>query len=123
MIKILPDIKYGTVEQVGKWLKQEVDVKLANRLNAIRLLLLGYEQQGVARICGVTRRCTLKWVKKWNQSGKEGLISKSGGSKSCVTPGIRMEISKIVDVEKNIGGRIITGKLICGYLKKRIKSG
>ena len=123
MIKILPDHKYGTIEQVGKWLKQELDVKLANRLNAIRLLMLGYEQQEVARICGVTRRCTLKWVKKWNQSGKEGLISKSGGSRSQVTPEIRMEISKIVDVEKNIGGRLITGKLICGYLKKSIKSG
>ena len=118
MRKILPDTKHGTIEQVEKWLKQEKNVKLANRLNAIRLLLLGYKQQEASRICGISRRCILKWVNKWNQSGKEGLISKSGGSRSLVTPEIRMEISKIVDIEKNIGGRVITGKLICGYLKK-----
>lgn len=115
---ILPDTQYGIAEQVEKWIKQERDSKLANRLNAIRLLMLGYEQQEVARIGGVTRRCVLRWVTKWNQGGKEELTSKSGGFHSKITPEIKMDVSKIIDVEKSINGRVITGKLICGYLKK-----
>lgn len=121
MRKILPDTKYGDIEQVAKLIKEEHNAKLANRLNAIRLLMLGFEQQEVANICGVSRRATLKWVKKWNQGGKEELVSKSGGSTSKVTAQMRVEISKVIDVEKEIDGRVVTGKLICGYLKKTTK--
>jgi len=62
--------------------RKEHNVKLANRLNAIYLLMLGYEQQEAAKSKGVSRRATLKWVKKWNQGGKEELVSKSCGSTS-----------------------------------------
>lgn len=120
MRTILPDSQYGDAEQVREWIKGERNVKFANRLNAIRLLMSGYKQQEVAGICGVTRRCVFKWVAKWNHSGKEGLLSKSGGSRSHVTPEIRLEISKVINVEKQIGGRVVTGKLICGYLKKTL---
>lgn len=121
MKTILPNTTYGTEEQIERWIKQERGVKLANRLNAIRLLMLGYKQREVARIYGVTRQCILKWVHKWNRCGKDGLISKSGGSRSKVPSKLRMEISKIIDVEKSIDGRVVTGKLICGYLKKNAK--
>ena len=117
MRRILPDTQYGTVEQVEKWIKQERDSKLANRFNALRLLMLGYKHQEVARI---TRQGMLKWVHKWNQSGREGLVNQSGGSISKVTPRVRLAISKLIDVEKRLEGRVVTGKLICGYLKKDI---
>lgn len=115
---ILPNTSYGNIEQLAKLIKEESNAKLANRFNAIRLLMSGYKQQEVANVCGITRTAVMKWVKKWNQSGKEELTSKSGGSRSKVTPEIRMEISKVINVEKQIGGRVVTGKLIWGYLKK-----
>jgi len=118
MRKILPDTTYGDVEKIAELVKKERNVKLANQLNAMRLLMLGYEQKEVAMIYGVTRRAVLKWVNKWNQGGKEILQCKSGGYKSKVTDQMRMEISKIIDVKREIEGRTVTGKLICGYIKK-----
>lgn len=105
-------------EKIAELVKKERSVKLANQLNAIRLLMLGYEQKEVAIIYGVTRRAVLKWVNKWNQGGKEMLKCKSGGYRSKVTDQMRMEISKVIDVKREIGGRTVTGKLICGYIKK-----
>jgi len=118
MKTILPETKHGTPDQIEQWLKKEKDVKLANRLNAIRLSMLKYKRRDISVICSVTRKCLLKWVKQWNAAGKEGLISKSGGSRSKITEKIRADITEVIEVKKKIGGRLVTGKLICGYLKK-----
>ena len=118
MDTILPTKEYGIAEEIENWIKKEKDRKFANRLNAIRLLMLDYQKKEVGKICGVNRRSVRRWVKKWNAAGKEGLVSKSGGSASNVTESIRADITEIIDVKKKIDGRIVTGKLICGYLKK-----
>jgi len=119
MKPILPDSKYATAEELYKWIKEEKkDPKLANRLNAIRLLMLSYQQKEVAVICGISRKSVQKWVQKWNAAGREGLKSNSGGSTSKVTEEMKADITEVIDVKKRIDGRIVTGKLICGYLKK-----
>jgi transposase len=118
MKKILPDTRFGDIEQLGKLIKKERDAKFANRLNGIRLLQMGYRITDVAEICGVSRIAICKWVKKWNRSGKEGLINKSGGSVSKVTTEMRTDIDKMIDVKVNTNGMVVTGKLIHGYIKK-----
>jgi len=115
---IKPETKYIDAEGLRKLIKQEREPKLANRLNAIRLLMLGYSQQEVANISGAKRQTLLLWVHKWNQDGKEGLVSKSGGSRAKVTPEMRLEITKIVEKKIQTSRGIITGKYIHGYLKK-----
>ena len=121
MRRILPDSKFGDAQALGKLVKNETNPKLANRLNGIRLLMLDFQMQDVARICNVSRSCVEQWVQKWNQSGKEGLVNKSGGSKSKVTGEMRAEITKIVEVKIPTSRGIVTGKLIHGYLKKSSK--
>jgi transposase len=118
MKKILPEKKFGDVDQLEKLIKQERNAKLVRRINAIRLLMLGYKHKEVAKISGVSRYCLRKWVKKWNQSGKEGLISKSGGSISKIIPDVRLDITKVVEAKIYTNGRIVTGKITHGYLKK-----
>jgi transposase len=118
MKKISPTTQYGSTERIQEWIKKEKDPKQANRLNAIRLLMLGYENQEVGKICDVGQTCIRQWVMKWNQGGKEALESKSGGSASRVTEEHRAGIREVVEIRRNINGRIVTGKLICGYLKK-----
>ena len=118
MRKILPDARFGDVKTLAKVIKEAANPKLANRLNAIRLLLLDYQVQEVAKICCVSRKCVEKWVHKWNQDGKEGLVSKNAGSKSKVTPKMRLEITRIVEKKIQTSRGIITGKYIHGYLKK-----
>lgn len=80
--------------------------------------MLNYKWQEVAEISGVKRQSIYNWVRRWNQNGKEGLISRSGGSRSKVTGEMREEITKIVDVTIPTKRGIVTGKLIHGYLKK-----
>lgn len=115
---IRPDTRYGNAVDILEMGKQEHNPKLAKRLNAIRLLMLGYSWQEVAEVSGVSRQSVHDWVKKWNRNGKEGLISKSGGSKSKVTGEMRAEVTKIIDVKLHTNRGIVTGKLIHGYLKK-----
>ena len=115
---ILPERRFGDIEKLSKLIKKERNAKLANRLNAIRLLQMGYTSKEVARICGISRITICQWVKKWNQTGKEGLTSKSGGSVSKVTEEMRADISEMIDLKVMTNGRIVTGKLIRGHLKK-----
>ena len=114
----MPDTKGGDVTAVYELCKQERHPKLAKRLNAIRLLMLGYQSQEVAEISGVSRQTIHDWVRKWNRNGKEGLITKSGGSRSMVTSQIKAEITRVIDLKVQTSRGIVTGKVIHGYLKK-----
>jgi transposase len=115
---IKPESRYVSLEEMSLICKRERCPKLARRLNAMRLLMMGYKWQEVAEICGVSRQTIYRWVRKWNRGGRDGLVSKSGGSRSKVTDEMRAEISKVVDVEIQTSRGIVTGKLIHGYLKK-----
>ena len=118
MRKIKPTARFGSPDQLSQWIKSEKNAKLANRLNAVRLALLDYPIKDIATTCDVSMRTIEHWISKWNQSGKEGLVSKSGGSKSKVTASMRADITEVVEITKEINGKKVTGKLICGYLKK-----
>jgi transposase len=115
---IEPEIRQTDAKSLKELIKQERDPKLVRRLNAIRLLMLGYSQKEVAKIIGVSRQIILIWVRKWNQGGREELVSKSGGSKSKVTGEMRAEITSVTKVEIQTSQGIVTGKFIHGYLKK-----
>ena len=118
MRRILPDSKFGDAQALARLVKNESDPKLANRLNGLRLLMLDYQIQDVAKICDVSCKCVEQWVQKWNQSGREGLVNKSSGSKSKVTGEMRAEITKVVERKISTSRGIVTGRFIHGYLKK-----
>jgi len=118
MKAVLPEKRYGDEQEIGYLIKKGRDGRLGKRLNAIRLLLKGYNHNEVATVIGVRRETIWDWVTKWNQGGKEALKSKHPGSVSQVTPDIMAEISEVIEIKREINGRTVTGKLIHGYLKK-----
>jgi transposase len=113
-----PDERCGTLEDVEGWYRIEKDVKLKQKLNAIRLLMKGLERNKVAEVLGVSEATVKKWRERWDNSGLEGLRARHKGSKSRVTPEMRAEIEEIIEIKREIDGRTVTGKLIVGYIKK-----
>jgi transposase len=115
---IKPDTRFGDLQEVTRLFRQERDTRLSARLNAIRLLLSGMQQQDVARVLDVSDTTIATWTKRWNEQGLEGLRARHQGSRSKVTDEMRVEISEVVEVQQVIDGRTVTGKWITGYLKK-----
>ena len=116
--RIQPEERWGALEEIECWLREEKDKKIGDKLNAIRLLMKGYRRKEVAEIIGVTEATVKNWRNRWNEGGRENLQARYKGSVSRVTEDIRMEIEKIIEVKREIDGRTVTGKLIHGYVKK-----
>lgn len=114
----LPDNRWGELEEVEQWYRKEKDINLKSRLNAIRLLMKGLPLKDVAEVIGVSRRTLGNWRRQWDESGKEGLKSQHKGRKSKVTPAMRADIEEVIEIKQEIDGKIVTGYLIHGYLKK-----
>ncbi len=115
---IKPDTRFGDLQEVTRLYRQERDVRLSMRLNAIRLLMSGHHQKEVAQVLDVSDTTIATWTKRWNEQGLDGLRPRHRGSRSKVTDEMRAEITEIVDVQQVIDGRTVTGKWITGYLKK-----
>ena len=115
---IKPDQRHGSLKDVEHWLRKEKNVKLAQKLNAIRLLMKGRAQKEVADVLGVTVTTVRNWRTRWNREGKEGLKAKHKGSRSRITEDIRLDIKDVIEVKKEIDGRTVTGVLIHGRIKK-----
>lgn len=98
--------------------RKEKDAQLKQRLNAIRLLMKGKTQVEIADVLGVTTTTIRNWRQLWDNGGIEALKSKHIGSVSKVDPAMRMEIEEIIDIDREIDGRKVSGKLIVGFLKK-----
>ncbi len=115
---VKPTEKWGTLSEIEALYKKEKDAILANKLNAIRLMMSGYPRKEVAFILNVSESSIKNWRTAWNEAGLEGLKTHYPGSVSKVDRQMRTEIKEIIEVKRNINGRIVTGKLITGYLKK-----
>lgn len=116
--RIPAEEKWGTCQEIERWLREEKDKDIGDRLNAIRLLMKGYRRKEVAEIIGVCEATVKNWRNLWNEGGREGLRACYKGRKSKVPEEIRVEIEEIIDIKKEINGRMVTGKLIHGYIKK-----
>jgi transposase len=113
-----PDEIWGDLKEVEKMYREEKDSSLANKLNTIRLLMKGRMKKEVAEIIGVSVATISNWRARWDQGGKEGLKSKNKGRTSKVTEDIRVDIEEVIEVKREIDGRMVTGHLIHGYVKK-----
>jgi transposase len=118
---IKPTDKWGSLSEIEALYKKEKDTILATKLNAIRLMMSDYPRQEVAYILDVSESSIKNWRTAWNKSGVAGLKTHYPGSVSKVDEPMRLELKEIIEVKRNINGRIVTGKLITGYLKKNTK--
>jgi transposase len=115
---IKPDKRFGDLQTVTRLCRQERDARLSQRLHAIRLLMSGEAQGETARVLAVSSATIREWTVRWNQAGLEGLRPRHQGSHSRMTPGIELDIREVIEVQHVIDGRVVTGRLIHGYLKK-----
>ena len=117
---IKPTEKYGSQEEVERWYKKEKDKTLSMKLNAIRLLMIGKSQKEISEILRVSASTIRLWRKEWNLGGLEELRNNYRGSESKITDEMRVEIENIIDIKKEINGKIVTAKLVVGHIKKNI---
>lgn len=78
----------------------------------------GRKQVEISDVLGVSVTTIRNWRELWDREGIEGLKPRHIGSRSKVTPEMKAEIEEIIDIEREIDGRKVTGKLIVGFLKK-----
>jgi transposase len=79
-----PNEEYGSPEELLKWSKESTNKREREKFLAIRMLMLEGERigfKGVSNLIGITVRALNKWVRKWNNEGKEGLKRKSGSGR------------------------------------------
>lgn len=113
-----PESRWGDLEKVERWYREEKDAKVKSKLNAIRLLMKGNSQKEVAEVIGVNRKTICDWRRQWDDRGREGLASHKKKRVSKVTPVMRADIEEVIEIKREIDGRIVTGYIIHGYLKK-----
>jgi putative transposase len=75
--------KKVTLEELEALIKREKNIRIYQRLLAIRLSYLGESVPKIAQIISVEESTVYEWIKLWNEKGYEGLIPKfSGGAPS-----------------------------------------
>ena len=116
----LPSDRWGGLKEIEQWRRKEKNVQMKNKFDAICLLMKGRSQKDVAEIIGVSRRTICNWRRRWDESGKEGLESMNKGRKSKVTQRMRADIEEVIEIKREIDGKIVTGYIVHGYLKKNI---
>ena len=74
---------YHTTDELKKLFRKEKDPRLAIRIRAVYLGLMGKTAPEIAKLLGYSRRTIQKWVYAYNRRGIKGLNESSGrGSKS-----------------------------------------
>jgi len=74
-------------EELAARIRSETDAKVARRLAAVRLALLGQTPEQVGPHVLLSARQVRTWVRRYNASGPDGLLDKKGrGRKGPLTP-------------------------------------
>lgn len=96
------------------------DQKAQKRLNAIHLLLCGGTFDLTLAHSGVSERCLQVWIKRFNQSGIDGITyrPKSGRPRIMDVEAITEKILPVVDDPKLADRCHWTAVSLCGWLKE-----
>lgn len=92
------------------------------RLNAIRVLLLGYDRKSVCEIFARSDRMVRLWIHAFNQSGIEGLISKprTGRPRKVKLQKIKDLLIPVLEDPSKAGEIHWTGVKIHGFLTEKL---
>ena len=95
------------------------DQKATKRLNAILLMLCGGSVELTLAHAGVTIRCLQLWIRRFNQSGIDGITyrPKSGRPRLMESAEISEKILLVVNDPKLADRHHWTARALCGWLK------
>ena len=74
---------YHTTDELKELFRKEKDSKMASRIRAVYLGLMGKTAPEIATLLGYSRRTIQKWVAAYNQKGLEGLQDRQGRGNQC----------------------------------------
>ena len=92
------------------------------RMQAIHALIRGYTHEQVADIFLKSRRTITEWVRRFNESGIDGLIDKPrSGRPRAVTPERSEQYQDLVDHPERAGQVHWTGRKFHGYVRDELQ--
>jgi transposase len=74
---------YHTTCELKTWFRNEKDPRLAARIRAVYLGLMGKTAPDIATLLGYSRRAIQTWIQAYNQKGIEGLRDRPGRGTPC----------------------------------------
>ncbi len=93
--RVLVVERHISVENITKRIKEEKHrARIIPRLTFIRLLYRGKSVIEAAEDAGIAKRAGYQWLKRWNESGYEGLIPRFAGGKPPKLTVEQMELLK-----------------------------
>lgn len=117
-----PDEKFGSASDLLKWSKGCKDARQSERFTAIRLLMLGKSREDVMEIYGINWSTLQRWVKLWNEGGKETLkMGRPTGRPSRLTPEAKDFLAEQIEFTDKRTGKKVTAIHISGVLEKKYR--
>ncbi len=74
---------YHTSTELKQLFRKEKDARLATRIRAVYLAVMGKSAPEIAALLGYRRRAIQNWVYSYNRHGLEGLQDTSGRGQRC----------------------------------------
>lgn len=74
---------YHSTSELKTMFRREKDSRLASRIRAVYLALMGRSAPEIAKLLGYSRRSIQEWVYAYNRQGIEGLKDDSGRGGNC----------------------------------------
>lgn len=110
---------WGGKEKLQKLIKQEKNVRVKERLQAILWRLKGETYTQIAENLNKSNITITKWVKNWNKNGYDGLIDKpKPGAPPKLMPEEEKEVVKTVNQSARITCKVLKFKIREEYGKE-----
>lgn len=74
---------YHTSVELKRLVRREKDVRMATRIRAVYLALMGKSAPEIATVLGYRRRTIQNWIYAYNKQGLEGLQDSPGRGQKC----------------------------------------
>ena len=74
---------YHTTDELKRLFRKEKDARIAVRIRAVYLALMGKTAPEIAALLGYSRRRIQEWIYAYNQKGLEGLQDSPGRGTGC----------------------------------------
>ena len=120
MKRMEPDKKFGSAKDLHGWSRECKDLRQSERFTAIRMLMKGLSREDVMKTYGITWSTLQRWVKLWNEGGKEALMmGKPTGRPSKLTPEAKDLLVEQIEFTNKRTGKKVTAIHISGVLEKK----
>ena len=118
----IPNAENCTLAELERAIRAAGSIRSAQRMTAIRALLLGLERTAVRLAFQITAKTLSVWIAQFNARGIDGLVDRPRSGRPPKIPrGKTEELSALVEEPQRAGRTHWTGKSFCGYLRESLQ--